>query len=428
VSMYDRADRTQTQLQVMDAVRDEIKKKIPKDFDATMINPAGDFGDSKNDSDIELSLRGPDYNVLKASVAEMKKRFLGSKMMTDIDTDFRDGITEVHVEPDREKAAASGVSVQDIADTINTAIGGVRQGYFTNENRRYDVRVRLQPEQWSSPADIDKLLIRTSYGELIPLSSVTKVSEEKKLLTINREMRERSINLYANLAKGQSLDKAMVFARATAKKVLPDGYRLAEVGASKDVIEAFESFVFTLVLGLVISYMVLAVQFNSFVHPLPVMIALPFSLTGAFLSLLVTHNSLNLYSFIGIIVLMGITLKNSILLVEFFNKQRTEHGRSLRDAILIGGPIRLRPIVMTSAATVAASIIPALGIGPGAEVRVSMAVVIIGGVCVSTFFSLLVVPCLYSLMSPSEDASHHIRRELDDADAEAPTEPELVHR
>jgi multidrug efflux pump subunit AcrB len=290
------------------------------------------------------------------------------------------------------------------------------------------VRVRLQPEQWSSPADIDKLLIRTSYGELIPLSSVTKVSEEKKLLTINREMRERSINLYANLAKGQSLDKAMVFARATAKKVLPDGYRLAEVGASKDVIEAFESFVFTLVLGLVISYMVLAVQFNSFVHPLPVMIALPFSLTGAFLSLLVTHNSLNLYSFIGIIVLMGITLKNSILLVEFFNKQRTEHGRSLRDAILIGGPIRLRPIVMTSAATVAASIIPALGIGPGAEVRVSMAVVIIGGVCVSTFFSLLVVPCLYSLMSPSEDASHHIRRELDDADAEAPTEPELVHR
>jgi HAE1 family hydrophobic/amphiphilic exporter-1 len=183
-----------------------------------------------------------------------------------------------------------------------------------------------------------------------------------------------------------------------------------------------------MVLGLVISYMVLAVLFNSFVHPIPVMIALPFSLTGAFLSLLVTHNSLNLYSFIGIIVLMGITLKNSILLVEFFNKQRYEFGRSRREAILLGAPIRLRPIVMTSAATVAASIIPALGIGPGAEVRVSMAVVIIGGVCVSTLFSLLVVPCLYDLMAPDRDASRPIREELDMADAVENREPEFAAR
>ncbi len=123
---------------------------------------------------------------------------------------------------------------------------------------------------------------------------------------------------------------------------------------------------------------------------------------------------------------MGITLKNSILLVEFFNKQRREYGLSLRDAILIGGPIRLRPIVMTSAATVAASIIPALGIGPGAEVRVSMAVVIIGGVCISTLFSLLVVPCLYDIMAPVEDSSHRVRQELDDAEEEA--EAELAGR
>ena len=347
----------------------------------------------------------------------MTKKFTDSGMMTDVDTDFRDGATEVHVEPDREKAAASGVSVQDIADTINTAIGGVRQGYFTNGIRRYDVRIRLLPEQWQTTADIDKLLVRTGYGELIPLSSVTKVTEDKNLLTITREMRERSINIYANAATGKSLDKVMEFARQTGKDILPDGYQLTEVGASKDVIDGFKSFLFTLVLGLLISYMVLAVQFNSFIHPVPVMIALPFSLTGAFLSLLLTHNSLNLYSFIGIIVLMGITLKNSILLVEFFNKQRHEYGRSLREAILLGGPIRLRPIVMTSAATVAASIIPALGIGPGAEVRVSMAVVIIGGVCVSTLFSLVVVPCLYSLMAPDKDRSQSVNEELDTADA-----------
>jgi len=426
ISLKPRSERKESQQQVMDSLRDEIKKQIPKDFDAFLINPSGSFGGAKQGTTIELSVRGSDYAVLKEKVGEMTKRFTSSGMMTDVDTDFRDGATEVHVEPDREKAAASGVSIQDIADTINTAIGGVRQGYFTNGIRRYDVRIRLLPEQWRTTSDIDKLLIRTSYGELIPLSSVTKVVEEKKLLTITREMRERAINIYANAATGKSLDQVMEFARKTAKEVLPDGYQLAEVGASKDVTEGFRSFGFTFLMGLLISYMVLAVQFNSFIHPIPVMIALPFSLTGAFLSLLITHNSINLYSMIGIIVLMGITLKNSILLVEFFNKQRYEYGKSRREAILSGGPIRLRPIVMTSAATVAASIIPALGIGPGAEVRVSMAVVIIGGVCVSTLFSLLVVPCLYDLMAPIEDSSRHVRQELDTADAEE--EAELVHR
>jgi hydrophobe/amphiphile efflux-1 (HAE1) family protein len=427
ISLKPRDERKESQQHVMDYIRDEIKKRIPKDFDAFLINPSGNFGGAKRGTNVELSVRGSDYTVLKEKVAELTKRFADSGLMTDIDTDFRDGVTEVHVEPDRDKAAASGVSVQDIADTINTAIGGVRQGYFTNGIRRYDVRVRLLPEQWRTTSDIEKLLIRTGYGEMIPLSSVTKITEEKNLLTITREMRERAINIYANTATGQSLDKVMEFARKTGKDILPVGYKLEEVGASKDIIAAFMSFIFTLVLGLVISYMVLAIQFNSFVHPIPVMIALPFSLTGALLSLLVTHNSLNLYSFIGIVVLMGITLKNSILLVEFFNKQRNEHGRSLREAILIGGPIRLRPIIMTSAATVAASIIPALGIGPGAEVRVSMAVVIIGGVCISTLFSLLVVPCLYDIMAPSEDSSRHVRQELDFADAE--TDAELVeHR
>jgi len=422
ISLKDRKDRTQTQQQIMDAVRDEIKKKIPKDFTATLINPSGSFGGSRNGNNLELSIRGPDYRVLKEKSDAMVKIFKDSKLMTDVDTDFRDGITEVHVVPDRDKAAASGVNVQDVADTINTAIGGVRDGFFTNGIRRYDVRIRLEPEQWRTPDDIDKLLVRTDYGELIPLSSVTHVTEEKSRLTITREMRERAINIWANTATGVSLDKAMTFARKTAKDTLPDGYHLAEIGASKDVIEAFEDFIFTLVLGLVISYMVLAVQFNSFIHPIPVMIALPFSLTGALLSLLITHNTLNLYSFIGIIVLMGITLKNSILLVEFFNKQRYEHGKSRREAILLGAPIRLRPIVMTSAATVAASIVPALGIGPGAEVRVAMAVVIIGGVTVSTLFSLLVVPCLYDLMAPELDRSKHVREELDLADAEEETE------
>ena len=426
VTLKDKGVRKHTLKQVTDSLRAKIAKEIPKDLKADFIDLSGNFGDSKQNKDIELSVRGADYNILKEKVNEIVDRYKKSGMMTDIDTDFRDGATEVQVEPDRDAAAASGVSMADIADTISTGIGGVRVGKFTNGIRRYDVRVRLRPEQWSSSNEIGKLLIRTSAGELIPLSSVIHLNNEKKLVTIMREMRERSVNIYANKATGKDLDKVMAYARKTAKEILPPGYHLAEVGASKDVIDAFNAFVITLVMSLLISYMTLAVQFNSFVHPIPVMIALPFTVTGAFLSLLLTQNSLNLYSFMGMIVLMGITLKNSILLVEFFNKQRNEYGHTLRNAILEGGPIRLRPIVMTSAATVAASIIPALGIGPGSEVRVSMSVVIIGGVIVSTLFSLVVVPCLYDLMAPASDRSKPTREELDRADAIEVEEEEPV--
>ena len=412
--------------QVMDKIRDQLQQAIPKDFKVTMIDPSGSFGGAKRGTGLEVSLRGADYNVLREKADELTKRFAASKMLTDIDTDFRDGATEIHVEPDRDAAAASGVSVHDVADIVSTAIGGSRQGKFTNGIRRYDVRIRLVPEQWQNTDDIGRLLVATSAGEMIPLSAVTRITPQKNLLTITREMRERAINIYANIATGQSSDKVMAYVNRTAKEILPPGYTLDAVGASKDVIDTFRNFMLTLALSLLVSYMVLAVQFNSFIHPIPVMIALPFTLTGAFLSLLITHNSLNLYSFIGIIVLMGITLKNSILLVEFFNKQRVEFGRSRRDAILEGGPIRLRPIVMTSAATVAASVIPALGIGPGAEVRVSMSVVIIGGVIVSTFFSLIVVPCLYDLLAPEVDSSQQVRNELDAADEEREREAEMM--
>jgi hydrophobe/amphiphile efflux-1 (HAE1) family protein len=425
ISLKDRSERHDTQQQLMDRVRDKIQKSIP-DFKVTMINPSASFGGAKQGTGIELSVRGRDYGVLKEKVAEITKRFTASGMMTDVDTDFRDGSTEVHVEPDRDAAAASGVSNQNIADTVSAAIGGMREGYFTNGIRRYDVRLRLLPSQWQNTSDIGRLLVPTAYGELIPLSAVTHMTENQNLLAITREMRERAINIYANMATGQSLDKVMAFAQKTGRDVLPPGYTLDAIGASKDVITAFQSFVFTLLMSLLVSYMVLAVQFNSFIHPIPVMIALPFTMTGAFLSLLLTHHSINLYSFIGVIVLMGITLKNSILLVEFFNKQRNEYGLGLREAILKGAPIRLRPIVMTSAATISASIIPALGIGPGAEVRVSMSVVIIGGVLVSTFFSLLVVPCLYDIMAPVEDSSRHVRRELEAADAEREREAMAV--
>jgi HAE1 family hydrophobic/amphiphilic exporter-1 len=190
----------------------------------------------------------------------------------------------------------------------------------------------------------------------------------------------------------------MLEVEAAAKRILPDGYRLASGGSSKTFQDSFSSLGFALLLGILISYMVLASQFNSFLDPVTVLVALPFSISGAFLALVLGGQSLNVYSMIGILLLMGLVKKNSILLVDFTHQRRDE-GLDVRSALLEACPIRLRPILMTSVSTVAGALPAALALGPGAESRVPMALAVIGGVGVSTLLTLLAVPCVYSYLA-----------------------------
>jgi HAE1 family hydrophobic/amphiphilic exporter-1 len=324
----------------------------------------------------------------------------------DIDTDFRTGMPEVRIYPDRQLATESGVTVDAIATTVQAAIGGTVQGKFTNKDRRYDVRLRLEGGERLSPADILALDVRTDYGELIPISDVIHTDTTETYQTIARTLRERSVSIYANIAPGTSQAAALNRAEAIAKATMPPNYRVFLGGGAQTFRETFSSLFFALWLGVVVSYMVLASQFNSFVHPFAVLLSLPFCISGAFFGLLVTGQSINLYSLIGIVLLMGIVKKNSILLVEFANAKRFLDGLPVRDALLFAGPVRLRPILMTSLATLAAAVPPALALGPGAESRIPMAITVIGGVIVSTFFTLLVVPCAYSLMARFESKSH----------------------
>ena len=342
---------------------------------------------------------------------EQKSREIISSMQQtgdyrDIDTDFRAGMPEVRIYPDRELATMSGVTVDAIASTVQAAIGGAVQGKYTNKDRRYDVRLRLEGIQRVGPADIMNLDVRTDYGELIPISSVIKTETVDTYQTIARTLRERSISIFANIAPGKSQAEALDRAEAIAKNALPPGYRVFLGGGAQTFRETFASLFFALWLGIVVSYMVLASQFNSFIHPFAVLLSLPFCISGAFFALLLTGQSINLYSLIGLVLLMGIVKKNSILLVEFTNAKRFLDGFSVRDAILHAGPVRLRPILMTSLATLAAAVPPALALGPGAESRIPMAITVIGGVIVSTFFTLLVVPCAYSLMVALESKTH----------------------
>jgi len=355
---------------------------------------------------VELSLRGPDWDKLAELDKALMKRMTDSGKMVDVDTDYQTGMPEVQVIPDREKAAARGVDIANIGDTVNAMIGGMRVGKFTKNGKRYDIRVRLVDKDRNNPKDIGKIWVRNNQGEMIKLSDVMKVVQKNTLLSISRRNRERAIGIFANPAPGVAQGDALAEVQKEAKDLLPDGYRIVLSGSSQTFKDSFGSLLMAMVFGIFVAYMVLASQFNSFIHPVTVLLALPFSITGAFVALLIGHQSLNIYSMIGMILLMGIVKKNSILLVDFTNNRRREKNMNVRDALLEACPIRLRPILMTSFATIAAAIPPALGIGPGAETRVPMALVVIGGVLFSTMLTLLVVPCAYSLMSGLESTGH----------------------
>ncbi len=341
-----------------------------------------------------------------SGTAELEKTGLA----VDIDTDYRLGQPEIRVTPNRARAAERGVGVQTISDTVSAAIGSVREGEFTRDGRRYDARLSLRDIQRNTAEDIMSLQLRNRHGELIPISEVASIETVPTLQTITRKNRERSISIFANVAPGKSQAEALKVAEEIARKLLPTGYRVYLGGGAQTFIESFQSLNFVLLLGLAVAYMVLASQFNSFIHPFTVLPALPFSLTGALYGLSIMEQSINLYSMIGVILLMGIVKKNSILLVEFINHKRYVEGESLNDAILDGAPIRLRPILMTSVSTIAAALPPALAVGPGAESRIPMSVTIVGGVLLSTVFTLFVVPCAYRIFAKLER-----RHQLDEA-------------
>jgi len=387
--------RRPTQGDFIKRVRQQAKefqgiKTVPVDLSQ------GGFGSGRG-MPVEFSVRGPEWGRLLEQSRAIMKKMEETHLMADIDTDYLEGMPEVRIYPDRAKAYARGVSIESIGTVISAMVGGVRSGYFTQGGRRYDVRVRAETGFRLKAEDISRFFVRNNRGEMIRLSEVVRIEEQTTLLTITRRDRERAIGVFCSVAPGKSQADALAAIERIAKETLPEGYRIVFSGSSKTFKESFQSLIFALWLGILVAYMVLGSQFNSFLHPFTVLLALPFSVSGAFMALWLTDTSINLYSMIGLILLMGIVKKNSILLVDFANQRRAE-GLEPREALLEACPTRLRPILMTTVSTVAAALPPALALGPGAETRIPMAITVIGGVLVSTLLTLFVVPCAYSLL------------------------------
>jgi hydrophobe/amphiphile efflux-1 (HAE1) family protein len=401
--------RPLSQQEFMDLVRRELGR-IPGARGVLQDISQGGFSPTRGGGfPVELTVRGRDWDELATHTKALMERLNETGLVTDVDSDYQVGMPEVQVIPDRNKAADLGVSMASIGDTISAAIGGLRVGKYKDKGRRYDIRVRLLAPQRERPEDITRLMVRTASGELVRLGDLVRIEQRPTLQAITRKDRERAITVFANVAQGASQADALATAERIAAEILPEGYRATPSGSSQAFQESFASLRFAFMMGLLIAYMVLAAQFNAFSHPFTVLLALPFSVSGALLALWLAGQSLNVYSILGLILLMGIAKKNSIMLVDFTNQLR-DQGVERHAALLRACPIRLRPILMTSIATIAGALPPALALGPGAEVQRPMALALVGGMLVSTALTLFVVPAAYSALDDAVSWNAERRR------------------
>ncbi len=345
---------------------------------------------------VELVLTGPDWNTLSSLSVKILDKLKESKILLDVDTDYVAGQKELRLVTNREAAALRGVSMANVGNTVGTLMGGKNVSRFTENGRSYDVRVKIQREKGESISIIPNIGVRNTFGEFVKLKEVINIQEKEALKTITRINRERAIRVFGNPAPALGQNVSTEKALEIAKEILPEGYSVAMTGSAKTAKESGNSLTLALLFGILLSYMILASQFNSLKQPLYILLAMPFSFTGALVALYVFGQSFNMYSFIGLILLLGLVKKNSILLVEFVNHVRST-GKNIQESIREGCPIRLRPVLMTSFSSIAAAIPPALALGPGAETRIPMAVTILGGMTLSTLITLLVVPAAYYL-------------------------------
>lgn len=367
----------------------------------------------------QLVLGGPDYAELAQWRDRMLQRMEDNPGILDPDSDYKETRPQMRVEIDRNRAADLGVSVQEIGRTLETMMGSRRVTTYVDNGEEYEVMLQAGRENRVDPSDLARTYVRGRGGELVPLSNLVTLSELAEPGNFNRFNRLRAITISAGLAPGYTLGEALEWTRQVAAEELPDYAQIDWKGESREYQEAGGAVLLTFALALLIVYLVLAAQFESFLHPLVIMLTVPLAVLGALIGLWVTGGTLNLFSQIGIVMLIGLAAKNGILIVEFANQLR-DHGRSVREAIAGSARVRLRPILMTSVATVMGAVPLVAAGGPGSASRATIGIVVIFGVTFSTLLSLYVVPAFYALLAPYTRSPEAVAQELEKLEAQVP--------
>ena len=415
VFLKDWDQRTKTTTQVVDELRGELAQ-IPQ----VRALPSVRTGLTRSRGQpFSLVLGGPDYAELVQWRDRVLARIEENPGLYSADSDYKETRPQIRVNIDRARAADLGVSVQDIGHTLETMMGSRRVTTYVEDGQEYDVILQAQSESRASPSDLQNLYVRSRGGDLVPLSSMVTLTELAEPGTLNRFNRLRAITISAGIAPGYTLGAALEWAKQVVKEELPDVAQIDYKGESREYQQAGGAVLFTFAMALLIVYLVLAAQFESFIHPLVIRLTVPLAVLGALIGLWATGGSLNLFSQIGIVMLVGLAAKNGILIVEFANQLRDE-GRSVDEAIAESAAVRLRPILMTSIATVMGAVPLVVAGGPGSASRATIGVVVIFGVSFSTLLSLYVVPAFYRLLAPYTHSPEALARKLEKLEAEVP--------
>jgi len=408
-------ERSIKQQQVTSEIRDKIADI--SGIRVNVINPPG-LGQRGFNQPVEFVVAGPDYESVQAWSEEIMERAKENPNLLNVDTDFELTRPELRVNIDRDRAADLDITVEDVGLTLQTMLASRQVTTYLDRGQEYDVIVQADDANRATPEDLEQIFLRPrAGGELIPLKALVSVDEIGANPDLRRIDRLPAVVISASLADGYDLGTALNYLNNLAVDNLPPEARLSFKGLSREFQDSSSAIFITFGLAFVIVFLVLAAQFESWIHPLIIMLSVPLAVTGALIALAWSGISLNIYSQIGIIMLLGLMAKNGILIVEFANQLR-DKGYEVREAILEGAILRFRPVLMTTISTVFGAIPLVIATGAGAESRAAIGMVILGGLIFATTLTLFIIPVLYNLLARFAKSSNAVEKELERLGAE----------
>ena len=406
IRLKEKKDRTKSQ--------DEIAQYLGKNFSKFNLGKAFviqeqtiSVGSGRFGMPVQFVIQNFNFDKLQTVIPKFMDEVAKSPVFVGFDVNLKFNKPEVEIIIDKEKATASGVSVLDIAQTLQFSMSGRRFGYFLKDGKQYQIIGQNSYNERNKPEDLKQIYVRSNSGKLISLDNLITIEELAKPPQRYHFDRYKSATVSSGLAPGKTVGDGIKEMERIAKEVLDESFTTSLSGSSRDFAESSSNTMFALILALVLIYLVLAAQFESFIDPFIIMITVPLALAGALLSLWIFGQTLNIFSQIGMIMLIGLVTKNGILIVEFANHQR-KAGMSKAEAATHAAAMRLRPILMTSLAMALGAVPIAVAFGAGSTSRVSLGIVIIGGIMFSLLLTLFVVPAMYSYMSRTKISTEEI--------------------
>lgn len=397
VFLRDRGERQRSQQEIADALQ-----SVTRQMGAARINIAQEasIGERRGSGGVQFVIQAPTIEALGEVLPRFLETARRSPVFTFVDSDLKFNKPEVQLTIDRDRAQTLGVSALDIAQTLQTALSGQRFGYFIHHGKQYDVIGQVTRDFRSRPQDVANLAVRAAGGELVRLDSLITMTERAAPPEIYRFNRQAAATISGTLARGRTLAEGIAVLQGAARTALDERFTTALTGAARDFIDSSSALGWVFALALLLIYLVLAAQFESFRAPLVILFTVPLAAVGALLALLAFGQTLNIFSQIGLIMLVGLVTKNGILIVEFANQRLAAGAADARTAVLEAAAARLRPILMTTLATILGILPIALALGAGSEGRVSMGIAVIGGLALGTALALFVIPAVYVWLAP----------------------------